>query len=366
MSKPSPSGAARTPAYGLLVAVTSAVCFGTSGPLAKGLIDSGWSSAAVTAARLGLGSLLLVIPLILLRRRLFRELAKSPLLVVAYGVLGVAVVQLSFFNAVRYLDVPVALLIEYSGLILVVAYDWLIRGRKPTILTGFGCVTALTGLVVVILGGSGIGDIDPVGLVWAIVAGVGLASYFILATEDFSRSGGSVDPLALAAGGLMLGTIVIAVAGVVGLLPMSMSTDSPMLADTVVPWWLVALAIAGISTSLAYVTGVTAVRLLGATPASFVALIEVVASAVASWWLLGQTMAAAQLVGAAVLLAGLVAVNLGGRPRATSDESSLHDPSLDHPSLNDVEGGRDDAVGVDPVIGVDVFERPGLTKTTDP
>lgn len=37
------------PAYGLMVAVTSAVCFSTSGPLAKGLIDSGWSSAAVTA-----------------------------------------------------------------------------------------------------------------------------------------------------------------------------------------------------------------------------------------------------------------------------------------------------------------------------
>lgn len=82
-------------------------------------------------SRLGLGSLLLVIPLLLLRRKLFENLARSPKLVVGYGVLGVAVVQLSFFNAVRYLDVPVALLIEYSGLILVVAYDWLIRGRTP-------------------------------------------------------------------------------------------------------------------------------------------------------------------------------------------------------------------------------------------
>lgn len=340
------------PAYGLMVAVTSAVCFGTSGPLAKGLIDAGWSSAAVTAIRLGLGSLLLVIPLILLRRKLFENLARSPKLVVGYGVLGVAVVQLSFFNAVRYLDVPVALLIEYSGLILVVAYDWLIRGRRPTVIIGVGCVVALTGLVVVILGGSGIGDIDPIGLIWAVVAGVGLAGYFILATEDFTRSGESVDPLALAAGGLMLGTIVIAITGAVGLLPMAASVNSPTLADTAVPWWLVALAIAGISTSLAYVTGVTAVRLLGATPASFVALLEVVASALASWWLLGQTMAAAQLVGAAVLLAGLVAVNIGGRPPAAS--------------VDQIKGGRDDAVGVDPVVSVDLVERPGLTKTTDP
>jgi drug/metabolite transporter (DMT)-like permease len=305
--------------YGLVMGVTSAVCFGTSGPLAKGLIDSGWSSAAVTAVRLGLGCLLLVVPLVLLRRNLFQSWARSPLLVVAYGVLGVAVVQLSFFNAVRYLDVPVALLIEYSGLILVVAYDWLIRGRTPSPLTGVGCVIALSGLGMVIVGGSGIGDLDPVGLIWAVIAGIGLAAYFILATDDFGKAGEPIDPLALTAGGLLLGTIVVAVAGGAGLLPMAAGTDSAVLADTSVPWWLVALAIAGVSTSLAYVTGIHAVRLLGATPASFVALIEVVSSAVVSWWLLGQTMAAAQLIGAAVLLSGLVAVNLGGRPKVGSE-----------------------------------------------
>jgi drug/metabolite transporter (DMT)-like permease len=306
------------PGFGLLMGVTSAVCFGTSGPLAKGLIDTGWSSAAVTAVRLGVGSLLLVVPLVLLRRNLFRQWARSPMLVVAYGVLGVAVVQLSFFNAVRYLDVPVALLIEYSGLILVVVYDWLIRGRTPTPLTGLGCVVALSGLVMVIVGGGSIGDIDPVGLIWAIIAGVGLAAYFILATDDFAKAGESVEPLALTAGGLLLGTAVIAVAGALGLLPMAAGTNSAVLADASVPWWVVALAIAGISTSLAYVTGVHAVRLLGATPASFVALIEVVSSAVVSWWLLGQTMTVAQLMGAAVLLAGLVAVNLGGRQKSDS------------------------------------------------
>lgn len=86
---------ARTlPGFGLVMGVTSAVSFGTSGPLAKGLIDSGWSSAAVTAVRLGAGSLLLLVPLILLRRNLFAQWARSPMLVIAYGILGVAVVQL--------------------------------------------------------------------------------------------------------------------------------------------------------------------------------------------------------------------------------------------------------------------------------
>ncbi|WP_196809636.1 DMT family transporter [Nocardia sp. 348MFTsu5.1] len=320
------------PAYGVLVAVTSAVCFGTSGPLAKGLIDSGWSSAAVTAVRLGLGALLLVIPLVLMRRHLIQNLRRAPLLVLAYGILGVAVVQLSFFNALRYLDVLIALLCEYSGIILVVGYDWLVRKRRPSLITGLGCVVALGGLVLVILGGEGIGDVDPVGLLWAMGAAVGLAAYFILATDDFARSGESVDPLALAAGGLLVGTVVIAVAGAIGVLPMSAATDPVVLADTEIPWWLVALLVAGISTSLAYVTGVQAVRLLGATPASFIALVEVVSSALFSWWLLGQTMAFAQLIGATVLLAGLVAVNAGGRrgistgPKDLEPGSALQTP----------------------------------------
>jgi drug/metabolite transporter (DMT)-like permease len=103
---------------------------------------------------------------------------------------------------------------------------------------------------------------------------------------------------------------------------MTAGTGSAVLADASLPWWVVTLAIAGISTSLAYVTGVHAVRLLGATPASFVALIEVVSSAVVSWWLLGQTMAAAQLIGAAVLLSGLVAVNIGGRQKVGSEPAA--------------------------------------------
>ncbi len=70
------------------------------------------------------------------------------------------------------------------------------------------------------------------------------------------------------------------------------------------------------------------------------------------WWLLGQTVAADQIIGAAVLLTGLVAVNLGGRPQATA-------------SVDQVEGGDDDAVGIDPMISVDLVEGPGLTKMTD-
>jgi hypothetical protein len=42
-------------------------------------------------------------------------------------VLVTAGAQVAFFNAVRYLTVPVALLPEYTGLAFVIGWVWLVR-----------------------------------------------------------------------------------------------------------------------------------------------------------------------------------------------------------------------------------------------
>ena len=42
---------------GLLLAVVSAVSFALSGPLARGLIDVGWSPGAVVLARIAIGAI---------------------------------------------------------------------------------------------------------------------------------------------------------------------------------------------------------------------------------------------------------------------------------------------------------------------
>jgi hypothetical protein len=48
---------ARPPSLsGLLFALASATSFGMAGPLAKGLIDAGWSAGAVVLVRLGVAA----------------------------------------------------------------------------------------------------------------------------------------------------------------------------------------------------------------------------------------------------------------------------------------------------------------------
>src|SRR3954469_3611376 len=119
---------------GLGLAVLSAAMFGTSGVFADSLMATGWSPGAVVTLRVAIAAVLLTPPALLsLRGRWSRQ--KRGLLrtalpeVLAFGLVAVAGCQLFFFNAIRRLDVGVALLLEYGGILLVVAWTWLRHGQ---------------------------------------------------------------------------------------------------------------------------------------------------------------------------------------------------------------------------------------------
>jgi drug/metabolite transporter (DMT)-like permease len=66
-----------------------------------------------------------------------------------------------------------------------------------------------------------------------------------------------------------------------------------------------------VTAAVAYATGIAASRRLGSRLASFVALLEVVAAVGFAWLLLEELPSALQLVGGALILAGVVTVKSG-------------------------------------------------------
>ena len=68
------------------------------------------------------------------------------------------------------------------------------------------------------------------------------------------------------------------------------------------------LVIALVAAAFAYVTGIAAVRMLGAKVASFVALTEVLFAVLFAWLVLAELPTPVQLVGGVLIVAGLVAV----------------------------------------------------------
>src|SRR3954464_1071723 len=120
---------------GLLLALVSAVSFGLSGSLARGLIDVGWSPGAVVLARIAIAALV-VAPLALraLRGR-WGVLRRNTRTVLVYGAVPVAGTQFAYFSAVAAMDVGPALLIEYTAPAAIVVWLWLRQGERPRPLT---------------------------------------------------------------------------------------------------------------------------------------------------------------------------------------------------------------------------------------
>jgi len=171
-----------------------------------------------------------------------------------------------------------------------------------------GAGLAALGLVLVLDLVSG-ADLSVRGVLWSLGAMLGCATYFIISADEDN----GLPPLVLAWGGLLVGAVGLGLLGLVGLLPMRASTASASYAGMDVAWWAPLAVLGLVSAALAYVAGIAAGRRLGSRLASFVALLEVVASVCWAWLLLGQLPGAVQLLGGALILAGVVAVKAGER-----------------------------------------------------
>ncbi|GAA4361289.1 EamA family transporter [Angustibacter luteus] len=305
-SATAPTAAPSRLVTGLVFAVVSATTFGLSGSLARGLLDTGWSAGAVVLVRVGIAALV-VLPfgLYALHGR-WNVLWHNAGLVLVYGALAVAGAQFCYFSAVARMDVGPALLIEYTAPAAVVVWLWLRHGQRPGPVTLVGAGLAALGLVLVLdlLSGA---DLNVAGVLWALAAMVGAAAYFVISADEAN----GLPPLALAAGGLVVGALFLGVLGVVGLLPMDTSTSSTTYAGHTVAWWVPLLVLGVVTAAVSYTTGIAAGRRLGSRLASFVALLEVVAGVVFAWLLLDQLPRPVQLVGGLLILAGVVAVKLG-------------------------------------------------------
>ncbi len=296
----------RRVASGLGFAVASAASFGLSGSLARGLLDTGWSAGAVVTVRVGLAALV-VAPFgaVALRGR-WRLLRRNAGLITVYGVLAVAGAQFCYFSAVSHMQIGPALLIEYTAPAAVVAWLWLRHGQRPGAVTLAGAGLAALGLVLVLdlLSGA---DLSTAGVLWALAAMVGAASYFLISADEST----GLPPIALAAAGLLVGAAVLAALGAAGVLPVRTTRGDVVYAGSPVAWWVPLVVLGLVTAAVAYVTGIAASRRLGSRLSSFVALIEVLAGVVAAWLLLHELPHPVQLAGGLLVLAGVVAVKLG-------------------------------------------------------
>ena len=308
---------------GLALALLSAATFGTSGAFASSLIDTGWTPGAAVMVRVTVAAIVLTLPALLQLRGLRPPIGRSARMVTSYGVVAVAGAQLCYFNAVQHLSVAVALLLEYSGVLLVVGWLWARHGHRPRWMTVAGAVIAVAGLGLVLdlLGNH---DVDGVGVLWALGAAVGLAVYFVVSAGVRDP----LPPLVVAWGGLAVGATALGVAALAGVLPVQATRAPVTLHGAHVSWLVPVLGLALVAAVVSYVAGIAAARMLGAKVASFVGLTEVLFAVLFAWLLLGQRLDAVQIVGAALVVGGIALVRIDEltAPAGQPDELDTEDP----------------------------------------
>ena len=298
----------RTFRLGIAFAVGSALTFGMSGPFAKALMAAGWTPTAAVTARLAGGALVTALVATLIHRGWLREAVRHGKTVVVYGLIPIAGAQLCYYNAVSHLSVGVALLLEYLAPVLVGGWLWATTRRRPGTLTLAGAALALAGTVVVLDVFSG-AHIDTVGVAWALGATICAASYFLL-SDRVTTDGSGLNPVTLAAGGLIVGAAAVAALGWTGVLPLTFTTNDAVVAGHPMSFLVPVVVLGVVSTAIAYTLGISGVARLRPSYASLMGLGEVLCAVVAAWLLLGEAITPVQSVGVAVVLLGLA---LAGR-----------------------------------------------------
>jgi drug/metabolite transporter (DMT)-like permease len=294
----------------LALGLVSASSFGLSGSLARSLLDLGWSPAAVVTTRVAGAFLILLIPCLVLLRRIGLPTRAQSLRMLAYGVVAIALAQLCYFSAVQYLSVGVALLLEFLAPVLLIGWHWARTQRRPAwpVLAGAGL--SIVGLVFVLDLRGGL-TLNPIGVGWALGAALCLCAYFLLSEDKATDT--PIHPLLLTTAGTGIGAGVLLAAAAAGILPLAASPGVTNLAHWSVGWWVPMMLLILVSAVLAYPSGIVAVRGLGSSLGSFVALTEVIFAVVFAFVLLGQRPGPMQLVGGALILAGIALVQRPAR-----------------------------------------------------
>ncbi|APU21851.1 EamA family transporter [Actinoalloteichus sp. GBA129-24] len=331
----------RNRSAGLGFAIAAALAFGASGPLARPLIDAGLDPLHVAWLRVT-GAALFLLPVALRRRRMLRS---RPWLLLAYGVFPMAGIQAFYFAALARIPVGVALLVEFLGPVLVLLWLRVVHRRRVSRQAVIGVILAVTGLTLLVEAFSG-GGPDPIGIALALAAAACQAAFFLLS----DAGGDDVDPPAVIAYGAIVGSLVLVpivqpwslrwdlVGGTVDVGGIAMPALAPVA-------WL-----AVVSTAVAYLTGVAAVRRLSAPIAGAVAYLEVVTSIALAWLLLGETLSPAQTVGAVVVVLGAFIAQL-----------SVPTPEPGDPAVHPLPGSPIPAAPADLPPPADVSGRPDPT-----
>jgi drug/metabolite transporter (DMT)-like permease len=289
---------------GYVYALCAALLFGTNGSVTKVVIDAGLEPAQLTLFRVGGTAANAAIVLLVANRGAFRVTWRQLGLLVILGIAGVALLQFTYAVAISILPVGITLLIEYTAVLMValVAFLFLHEKVRARLWVAIGFV--LVGLAVVAQIWAS--ELVPFGVLMAFSAAICLAIYFLLGEREV----GKTSPMAVAFWTMSTSAVFWAIfSGWWNIDPATFTTPvslSGNLEQVELPLLVPLLWNVLMGSFLPFFLSLLALKHLTATAAGIVASAEVVFAFIVAWLWLGEGLGLVQIVGAAVVLAGII------------------------------------------------------------
>lgn len=295
------------PPYGYLLVLLAVGCFVVNAGVARVVLTSGVSAVELSAIRaVGTALVLGVTITVTGRAPSLRVRPREVPTLLAYGLVGVAMLHMTYFVAIERLPIGLALLLEYLAPVLVALWVRVVRRQPVRAALWPALGMCLVGLALVAeVGGDAVG-LDPLGVLAGLGAAVSFATYFLLGERMVVHR----DPLSTTFWGFAIaGALWSVVAPWWDALATATRTSVALPAAVgagTVPLALLVAWVVVLGTLVPFGAATASLRHLPATTVTVVAILEPVGAAMLAWWWFDESQTALQAAGVALVLAGIV------------------------------------------------------------
>ena len=278
--------------------------FGLNASTVKVILATGISPELLVLFRATFTAVVAGFILLLTHRKAFRVAKKDIPLLIVYGIIGIAMMQWSYSNAVSRLPIAVALLIEYTAIVIVPLVALILFKEKIKARLWVGIAAVLVGLGIV----SNIWDshLDPIGVAWAVMAAICVSVYFLIG-EHTQRKRDAMSTLFY--------TFAIAAVfwAIINMINPSKIPDinkivslSGNLAYVMWPTWVALVWLGIMGSFVPMLLDYIALGNLSATAVGIIATSETVFASAFAWIWLGESMTTLGVIGGLIVIAGII------------------------------------------------------------
>lgn len=280
--------------YGYFLIVSASIMWGTMGIFGKLAFGYGINPVTLTALRIVISSITMLISIILLKRNLLKIKKKDVPQLLVFAILAVALQRIAYFYTVDLTTATIAAVLFYTYPIFVTVHASLFLKEKLTFSIILAIVLTFSGVAFVVKAYEAAWlNANLLGLAFGMLTSLLFALYFLMTKK--LRNSYTSWTLLLYGDGL----------GAIALTPALCFSFSEIVSYPQ-QLWLLILVIGLFPSLTAYLLFSYALKYVESSKGSILSVIEPLSAAIFSVTILGERFEPLQIVGVALVLAGIV------------------------------------------------------------